>query len=89
MGKKQIDLENRTQYYDNASEIDGFFKGHLRKRAVRLDDNTDALNRRQAKSNSVIKKEPKDSLIFGDLFRSLVSKKSNYFTYLNKAFVGV
>ena len=88
MENKHIDIESRIYEYDNASEISDIYDGHLKKRAVRIDDNTDALNRRQAKTEETIKKTTKDSLIFGGLFRSLMGKDNHYFTYLNSSFEG-
>ena len=82
---KHIDIEDRIYEYDNASEISDIYDGHLKKRAVRIDDNTDALNRKQARTEDV-KKTAKDSLLFGGLFRSLMGKDNHYITYMNNSF---
>ena len=88
MEEQYIDIKSRMYSYDNASEIEGVFGGHLDKRAVRIDDNTDAFNRRQQRTEKTIKKTLKDSFIFGGLFRSLMGKNNSYFTYMNSSFEG-
>ena len=89
MEENHFNIDDRIYEYDNASEISDIYDGHLKKRAVRIDDNTDSLNRRQARTEETIKKMPKDSLLFGGLFRSLMGKDNHYSTYLNSSFEGV
>ena len=86
MENKYIDIEKRIYEYDNASEISDTYDGHLKKRAVRIDDNTEAFERKQVRTNDGAVKTTKDSLLFGGLFRSLMGKDNHYITYMNNSF---
>lgn len=82
-----VDLNGRIEKYSNNVTHKGIGSSHhLPKGFVRLDDNTDERNRRLKTSAISSKKTAKDSLFFGDLFRSLMKKDNHYITYLNDSF---
>ena len=83
-----IDLQNRIELYSNEDELHGSFDGHLGKSAVRVNDDRETLKRKREQGVADFKKTSKDSLFFGELFRSLMTKKSHYKTYMDELFVG-
>jgi hypothetical protein len=83
------DFKDRIKPYHNNGEItQEFLGGHTQKSFVRLDDNTDRLKKKQAKTEYELQKTEKDSLFFGELFRDLRRGHSNYVTYINDEIVG-
>lgn len=85
---KMEELQSRIELYDNAEDLVGSFDGHLGKNAVRINDDRAALKKKREEGLVDIKKTAKDSLFFGELFRSLISKKSHYKTYMDDLFAG-
>ena len=59
--------------------------GRTPKAIVYLYDNKRSFDKKR-ELNRDLRKEPKQSLFFGDLFRKLLAGNSNYFTYLNGKF---
>ena len=82
------ELNSRLEFYDNQKELKGSFEGHLGKNAVRINDDCESLKKKRANGLVDVKKTVKDSLFFGGLFRSLMSKKSHYKTYMDDLFKG-
>lgn len=81
------DLNNRIEKYSNSlihSDYGSYH--HLPKEFVRINDNTTKRNDKIRSGAIVTKKTAKDSLYFGGLFRSLMSKDNHYITYLNESF---
>lgn len=62
--------------------------GHTSKELCVLHDNSETFNKKRDDRFGVLPKKPRNSLYFGDLFRSLMKKGSHYITYLNSEIVG-